>query len=201
MDTERIIRHPNGGAAKIGLGVHVSQDSYCDGRSTLRGDTSVFSSTLMGALINDCYVFNSTMDRSLGINTTIAESSCLRLHAKNATLHRVDVIADEGAIVLIDVIAENCKLWGSWLLQGNARICEGSWRRAPRFKRITGENGVDFGLTEALPGYAMLGCWKKPLKTLLHAGPALGRKKGWTEQQIKTAKEFYEELADCPLPL
>lgn len=196
--SERVLRHPNGGAAKFGLEVHVSPDSYCDHRSVIRGNSAVFSSTLLNGLADGCNVFNSTLDRSCAINSTLAESSCLRLYAKEVVLHKVDALGDGTGILLKEVVAENCKLYGTWTLDGNARISTGIWYRAPRFLRILGE-GVDFGLTESTGGYAMLGCFRKPLTELLHAGPRLGNKRGWTADQIRAAKEFYESLADIPM--
>lgn len=195
MTSERTLRHPNGGALKIGLEVHVSPDSFCDYQSVIKGRSGVFSSTLLNGLVDTGQVFRSTLDRSVAINSTVAECSCLRFYGKDVILHNVDVLADDQGIVLKEVVAENCKLYGSWTLDGNARIPTGVWYRPPRFKRITGE-GVDFGLTESTDGHAMLGCFRKPLRELLHAGPRLGNKRGWTEEQIRAAKEFYEELAD-----
>lgn len=199
MTNERTLRHPNGGALKIGTEVHVSQDSFCDADSAIYGTSAVVKSVLRASTAGNIHSFSSRLSVCHIIGSTVAESSLDRLSAVDCVLDRVLVQATPTTkLVLEDVVAENCELYGDWELKGNARICEGTWRRAPRFKRITGDNGVDFGLTEAVPGYAMLGCWKKPLTELLKAGPRLGRKHGWSEKQITTAKLFYEMLLDEP---
>lgn len=204
MTNERTLRHPNGGALKIGTEVHVSADSFC-AESKISGQSEVFSSMIAHGSLSDARVFNSRVQGSEVIGSSIAESACSGVRLHGAILHRVTAAAlilapFEGTqpLTLIDVVAENCELFGNWELIGNARIHEGVWHRKPRFLRITGE-GIDFGLTECRPGYAMLGCWCKPLTELLHAGPRLGRKRGWNSSQVQAAKEFYEELADVPL--
>lgn len=196
--SERILRHPNGGALKIGTEVHVSPDSFCDSHTEIGGNSSIFQSTLKEAVIYGSKLFDTA-----GENVWLTDSDCSRsslqgVFAHGCILDRVTASNHEsgGLITLKDVVAETCELHGNWRLEGNARIHEGIWHRAPRFCRITGDNQVDFGLTECRPGFAMLGCWCKPLEELLKCGPRLGRKHGWTREQIRTAKEFYEELLD-----
>lgn len=201
MTNERTLRHTNGGALKIGTEVHVSADSFCDERSQIRGCSGIFSSSVSNCLVSNSTVFNSGVQSTVAGFSTVAESSCSALELHDAILHRViaaSTILSGNFLTLREVVAENCELYGNWSLMGNARIPTGVWHRAPRFLRITGE-GVDFGLTESCGGYAMLGCFRKPLSELLHAGPRLGRKRGWTESQIRAAKEFYEMLGDVPM--
>lgn len=197
MDTERTMRHPNGGALKIGLEVHVSADSFCDDRTQLSGMTSVFNSAVRGSNIQSSHIFECPISFSTAIGSVCSQSVLKDVFLEGAIVDRVFA---EGkgwrGIYLKEVVAENCELYGNWELSGNARIHEGVWHRAPRFRRITGDNGVDFGLSECKPGHAMLGCWCKPLTELLRAGPRLGRKHGWSEEQIRAAKEFYEMLGD-----
>lgn len=204
MTPERTLRHPNGGALKIGTGVHVSADSFCT-ETKISGQSEVFSSMVAHGSLSDAKVFNSRVQGSEVIGSSIAESVCSGLKLHGAILHKVVAAAlilapFEGTqpLTLVDVVAENCELYGNWSLIGNARISQGVWHRKPRFLRITGD-GIDFGLTESTDNHAMLGCFRKPLKELLHAGPRLGRKRGWNSSQIQAAKEFYEELADVPL--
>lgn len=200
MSAERILRHPNGGARKIGTEVHVSPDSFCDHTTEIGGDSAILQCTLKDSVVINSKLFDTAAE-TVWLNGSICSRSSLQgVFASECILDRV-VASNHGSGVLLlrNVVAETCELHGSWRLEGNARIPEGVWHRAPRFARITGENGVDFGLTESLPGYGMLGCWKKPLTELLKAGPRLGRKHGWTEEQIHQARLFYEELADIKM--
>lgn len=197
MTTDHMIRHPNGGAAKFGLEVHVSPDSYCDAETKIFGTSAVIKSSLRVSTLANVHVFNSYVSVSHAIGSVIAESHVDRLLAIDCVLDRVLVNgAPETKIELIDVVAETCELHGTWRLQGNARIPTGVWFRPPRYLRIIGENGVDVGLTESTDGYALMACWRKPITSWLKAGPRLGRLHGWSTEQIRAAKEFYEELAD-----
>lgn len=201
MTAERILRHPNGGALKFGVEVHVSPDSYCDRATELGGDCAILQCTLKNSIITDSKLFDCAGENVWLSRSVCSKSSLQGVFAHECILDRV-IASNEGAediLTLKDVVAENCELHGSWKLEGNARIHEGVWHRKPRYLRITGDNQVDFGLTECKPGYAMLGCWCKPLKELLTAGPRLGRKHGWTAEQIRAAKEFYESLADVKM--
>lgn len=202
---DRTMRHPNGGALKIGTEVHVSADSFCDEKTVISGRSSVFHSTILyGRDIESCQVFNSDLRYILARGSVFAESTCEGLRADDAILYRVKTeMSVQGQcepMRLIGVVAENCELYGNWTLEGNARIPCGIWHRAPRFLRITGpaENGIqiDVGLTESTDNHALMACWRKPITQWLKAGPRLGRLHGWTAAQIQAAKEFYEELAD-----
>lgn len=102
-------------------------------------------------------------------------------------------------MTLIDVIAENCELYGEWRLEGIARIPTGCWYRPPRFLHITGENGVSVGLTESTDNHALMACWRKPISKWLAFGPRLGVKHGWEASQIQAAKDFFTMLLDVPL--
>lgn len=199
--TDRVLRHPNGGALKFGLEVHVSPDSYCDSQSQLSGVSSIFQSNLRGALIVGSKVFESSLDTVWLNRSDCAKSSLQGVFARECILDRV-VASNDGAVGILtlkDVVAENCELHGSWTLEGNARIPTGCWFRAPRYLRITGENGVDVGITESTDGYALMACWRKPITSWLKAGPRLGRLHGWSSEQIRAAKEFYESLGDIPM--
>lgn len=200
--TDRALRHPNGGALKIGTEVHVSPDSFCDAESRIDKESEIFSSTIARSRICNGKVFNSRVQGSMVWHSTIAESTCSALDLRGAILHRVtaaSAVLSGTLLTLIDVVAENCEIYGNWSLEGNARIPTGIWHRAPRYRRITGENGVDIGLTESTEGYALMACWRKPITKWIHAGPRLGRLHGWTGEQIRAAKEFYEEIGDIPL--
>lgn len=201
--SEQILRHPNGGASKHGTDVHVSADSFCDVNSRLYGKSAVIGSALVGSMVEDAQVFSSKLRFAHAVTSVVAESNLNRVCAVGCVLHRVDVLGNAGGekhqMHLTHVVAENCELYGEWELTGNARIPCGVWHRAPRFCRITGD-GVDVGLTESTDGHALMACWRKPTYKWLAFGPRLGRKHGWTEQQIKQARDFFTELADCPLP-
>lgn len=200
MTNERILRHPNGGAAKIGLEVHVSADSFCSEASKLYGDTAVLTSTLLDVEVWDSKIFNSTLEFARVSRSVIAESLLNGFSGEECILHRVEVNTELGSqIRLKEVVAETCALYGNWALEGNARIPTGIWHRAPRFKRITGENGVDVGLTESTGGYALMACWRKHISKWLEFGPRLGRRHRWTEQQIREAYDFFTELLDVPM--
>lgn len=200
MINERILRHPNGGALKIGTEVHVSQDSFCNYVSEIRGHSSVLTSTLLDVKLSNSVVFQSTVEFSCIAESTIAESLIDGLSAEGCILHRVEMKTPlTGQIRLKDVVAETCCLHGSWTLEGIARIPTGEWHRPPRFCHITGDNGVSVGLTESTDGHALMACWRKPIRKWIAFGPRLGRKHNWTEIQINAAKLFFEELLDVPL--
>lgn len=201
---DQIRRHVNGGAQKVGSEVHVSADSFCSYVSVLRGRTSIFKSELLDAKLTDCQSFESVLEFVAAKDSVFSGSRAVGLYAEGVTLDRVKVeITAPGEIctpiTLVDVIAENCELYGNWTLDGNARIPTGIWHRAPRFKRITGENNVDVGLTESTDGYALMACWRKPITKWLAYGPRLGIKHGWTSQQIEDARLFFQELLDVPI--
>lgn len=196
--TDRILRHPNGGALKIGLEVHVSLDSFCDRTTEISGDSAILQCTLKDAIVTNSKIFDCAAETVWLDNSICSRSSLQGIFATECILDRV-IASNHGSggiIYLKDVVAETCELHGAWKLEGNARIPTGIWHRPPRFCRITGENGVDVGLTESTEGHALMACWRKPITTWLKAGPRLGRKHGWTAEQIRAAKEFYEELAD-----
>lgn len=200
MTNERILRHPNGGASKFGTEVHVSADSFCDQRTEIGGNSSIFQSTLKDAIITSSHIFDSAAEMVWLSKSVCSKSSLQGVFTSESILDRVIASCRDsgGIIILKDVVAETCELYGAWKLEGNARIPTGVWHRAPRFKRITGENGVDIGLTESTDGYALMACWRKPIKTWLHAGPRLGRLHRWSESQIIEAKDFFTQLLDCP---
>jgi hypothetical protein len=201
MTNERILRHPNGGAAKIGTEVHVSPDSFCDQASEIGGNSSIFQSTLKDAIICNSQLYDTAAE-TVWLNSSVCSKSSLQgIFAHESILDRVVASNDGsgGILYLKDVVAETCELHGTWRLEGNARIPTGIWYRPPRYKRITGENGVDIGLTESTEGYALMACWRKPITQWIKAGPRLGRLHGWTSEQIMAAKEFYEELGDVKI--
>lgn len=201
---DRIIRHPNGGGEKVGDGVHVSPDTFCNEESSLLGTTSMFHSSAMFIRIRDCQVFSSVLRVVFADQSVFCQSTLQDVQCKDVILDNVTATGNTAPMIslltLEGVVAENCELVGDWALIGNARIPTGRWTRAPRFCRITGENGVDFGLTESTDGYAMLGCWRKPLTELLKAGPRLGIKHHWDDAQIRTARDFFQQLLDDPQP-
>lgn len=202
MTNERTLRHPNGGALKIGTEVHVSADSFCDDECRFDKNTEVFDSAIARSRICNGKVFNSRLGDSLVWYSTVAESSCSALELHDAILHRViaaSTLLSGNFLTLRDVVAENCELYGNWALVGNARIPTGVWHRAPRYQRITGENGVDIGLTESTDNHALMACWRKPIRKWLAFGPRLGVKHGWEASQIRDAKDFFTMLLDVPL--
>ncbi len=199
--SEQVIRHPNGGAQKIGLNVHVSADSFCDAGSRIYGDSGVLGSTLMCSMVENAQIFNSELQLSHAVGSIVAESTLGSICVVDGVIHKVLGCGSRGSqLKLKDVVAENCELYGNWSLEGNARIPTGVWHRAPRYKLISGENGVSVGLTESTDGHALMACWRKPIDKWLKYGIRLGRKHRWTESQINDAKLFFEELRDVPLP-
>ena len=194
------MNHRNGGAHLKGDS-HVSHNSYCDSSSVI--DRSiVHSSTVCNSLVIESQVSQSTI-----IDTKIEKSFIAEAALNNCLLEDCIITSFNGKpqlqmVKLTGVIVEgDTKLIGPWELEGNARIPCGEWRRAPRFCRITGENGVDVGLTESDAGFGMLACWRKPLTELLHAGPRLGRKYKWSQEQIESARRFYQMLLDEPMEM
>ena len=175
-------RHRNGGGILIG-DPHVSHDSYCDRGTDVLGGSSVFASSLL----------DSTL-----LGSIVVESSLITSYADDCILDHVQALG----VKLVEVVAEHCELVGAWSLYGNARIHEGAWRRAPRFRRIQG-NGIDIGLTECVTKHgkkhALMACWCKPVTAWLRAGPRLGLKHRWTDEQIETARVFYQDLLDNPI--
>jgi hypothetical protein len=180
MSIDRVIRHPNGGGQKVGLEVHVSEDSFCDKDSLIKGRSGIFGSSLIRSAVRD---------------TTIVDSKLVQTILVDCIAHNASV----SLVYLSEVVVEDAHLLGPWELEGNARISCGVWHRAPRFKRIMGENGVDVGLTESTDSHALMACWRKPITKWLAFGPRLGRKHRWTSLQIDEAKDFFTELLDCPL--
>lgn len=198
--TDQIRRHVNGGAQKVGSEVHVSADSFCDGRSVLQGTSHVFGSMLLNGHLKDSQSFNSEFLHVEAVKGVFVESRCLQLTVRDSVLHKVTVVGGKfGRIALDQVVAENCELRGHWTLEGNARIPTGIWHRAPRYKLITGENGVEVGLTESTEGHALMACWRKPITKWLKYGPRLGIKHGWTAQQIEDARLFFQDLLDVKI--
>lgn len=177
---DQIRRHVNGGAQKVGSEVHVSADSFCDAGSIIKGRSGVFESSLIRAAVED---------------TTIVDSKLFLCELNDCIAHNANI----AQVHLRDVVVEKAELFGPWTLQGNARIPTGLWLRAPRFKRITGENGVDIGLTESTDSHALMACWRKPIRKWLAYGPRLGQKHRWTAQQIEDARLFFQELLDVPI--
>lgn len=178
-----MIIHRNGGAQILGTEPYITKDSYCDGNSSIQGESNIFASTLISSSV---------------IDSSIAESSIVGARVSDSVLYKVKV---EGQIVLSDVVAETCQLLGNWRLEAIAHIPTGIWHRAPRFQLITGDNGVRVGLTESTNGHAMMACWRKPLTSWLKYGPRLGGRHSWTAEQIATAKRFFEMVLDEPIPL
>ena len=200
--SEQVIRHPNGGAQKIGLEVHVSADSFCDHLTQIQGNSSVIRSSMCHSWARNVHAFASKLNECSIGDSVIAESGLIRIVARDVVLDQVTAWGDRGSIITLEeVVAENCRLFGRWSLFGNARITCGDWHRAPRFKRITGDNGVDVGLTESTNGHALMACWRKPITQWLKSGPRLGIKHKWSEDQINTARLFYESLLDCPMDM
>lgn len=201
IGNDRVMRHANGGALKFGTEVHVSPDSYCDRATELGGDCAILQCTLKNSIITDSKVFDCAGESVWLSRSVCSKSSLQGVFAHECILDRVIASNEgsEGILTLKDVVAENCELHGSWKLEGIARIPTGCWFRPPRFLHITGDNNVSVGLTESTDGYALMACWRKPITSWLRAGPRLGRLHGWSSEQIRAAKEFYESLADCPV--
>lgn len=194
------MKHVNGGAEKVGSEVHVSADSFADQSSQVYGESTILHSTLLHTWTRSCRIFASQLKACSIGDSVIAESDLVNLMGRACTVDRVIASSKQGTVLrLSEVVAENCELYGDWVLEGNARISTGIWHRAPRFKRITGENGIDVGLTESTNESAMMACWRKPIRAWLKAGPRLGQKHSWTEKQINDARLFFTELLDVPL--
>ena len=195
---DQILRHVNGGATKIGTEVHVSADSFADINSALGGSTNVFNSSVIHSHLNCCNVFDSVLVWANGKMSVYSKSSLQNVILNSSVVDRVKILGSDPfkPLRLWDVVAENCELYGNWTLEGNARIPTGIWHRAPRYKRITGDNGVSVGLTESTEGYALMACWRKPITKWLKYGPRLGTKHRWTAQQIEDARLFFQELLD-----
>lgn len=194
---DQVRLHLNGGAQKHGTDVHVSADSFCDRNSVIRGKSVILHATLEATHVADSHFFGGGSRLSSVIASTLAESVLLKAAINGCVLDKVVAV---GGVDLTDVVAENCTLYGKWSLDGNARITCGEWYRAPRYFRITGDNGVDVGLTESTDGHGMMACWRKPLTSWVKAGHRLAKKHNWTEVQAKQAVDFFQMLLDEPLP-
>lgn len=186
----RKFRHVNGGGLVVCYEDqhvrqgHVSSDSYVCPGSIVKGDSTVLSSSLIKTTVHE-----SVLGQTVSTSSVIA----------NCLLHETVV----KNVLLRNVVVGNADLIGPWMLEGIARIPEGVWTRPPRFQLISGDNGVEVGLTEGITKngqkHALMACWNKPVRQWLHAGPRLGRLHGWTAEQVETARVFFQSLLDDPM--
>jgi len=146
----------------------------------------------------ECYGFDHDLDaetycansivygRTVTCQSVITASVLRDCIIRHSALHRVS---------LSGVVVDGAKLQGPWELHGLARIHGGLWARPPKFLQITGENGLDVGLTEChKPGYAHISSRCHKISEWLKFGPRLGRRLGWTPEQVASAYQFIEHL-------
>jgi hypothetical protein len=167
-EEELTYRHRNGGLA-IGTEAHVSEDSYFDKASEVHGRSVVYGAIIEASTLIDCLV-----------GPLFGASP------------RVSGVFLQG--VRVEGRAE---LQGPWrMICAGAFIHQGEWQRAPRHILIRGENGVSVAVSECTEGWAHIGCRCREIGFWLKCGPRIGRRLGWTEEQIERCRVFFESLKE-----
>jgi hypothetical protein len=176
-------RHLKGGGRVVGLEAYVSPDSYFDAESSAEGRTLVFSSFVRQSALKDSAVSGPDLRSALLDRCVVARTD----EEGPPFLSRVALrgVRVEGNVILRGPWAMECS--GAW-------IHAGEWARSPIHRRIEGENGVGVALVECTEGRAHCGCKCRRVAHWLERGPAVGRRLGWTEEQIEAARLFFEGL-------
>lgn len=171
-------RHANGGALATGFDHDFSPDCFLDSDTRISGRTILRSVTSIRSTLNDVIAFESKFTNCLVTDAIICRSTV------------------DGPL-LTGVVVDGAVLSGKWRLEGLVRIHGGVWVRPPMFQEIKGENGLHIGLTEChLEGRVHFSSRCHEAIRWQQFGPRLGRRLGWTEEQIKTAYEFCEAVLE-----
>lgn len=205
-----VYRHQNGGGLKV-YPAQASPDSYLHKRSTLEGETNVYASSLTLSALRDTFAAASTVhaaalaDSRLSDayveNSDVVSSEIVASEVVDCRLTRCRVFANEGmkpvvyGVKLAGVtVFGGATLYGPWGLElEGAHIHDGVWREAPRHLLIEG-GGLHVAVVECTEGRAHMGCTCRPVKHWLDRGPKLGRRLGWTGEQIEACRTFLLSL-------
>jgi hypothetical protein len=199
------LRHRNGGGKKYGNDCEVGPESYLDRLSRVGDSAEIYYSQIIDSLISDdALVSNAWIEKSsisgnvrvVGFPTSWPE--CLIVY--NSRLSGATRIRDRAGVINVDlcgpVISGDARLIGPWSLNDCVRIHAGTWNQPPRWTLIDGEN-VDVVLSECVDDRYHLGCWCLPRETWFRDGyrQRLGKRSGWTPQQIEFAYDTFSQWA------
>lgn len=196
------LRHRNGGGRKFGNDCEVSADSFFDRKSSIGDTAEIYSAQIHNSVIFDeVIIANATIFRSTlrdqvrviggkgGIHLTDCDLSGKTRIWNNAVL---DSVTLNGVLVYGD-----CVLSGPWSLSDCIRIHRGHWPKPPRHVLIEAEN-IDTIISECVPGFAHIGCWCKSYEEWFRPGyrQMIGKRSGWTPQQIELTFDTFSEWAN-----
>lgn len=192
-------KHRNN-SASVEPSAHLSSDSFADPNSQISGRSSVLASSIINSQLVNSVVVNCQVNASLLVDSTVADSSIGHSRVENVVI--AGLLGQKPDIH--GVVLENCTIEGGvlvvgpWELRGYARIHEGEWYRAPRFKVITSETGIVACLTECVNGRALIACRCHDMRRWQRSGPRLGRLLGWPAQLVRETWLTFEEWLDHP---
>lgn len=204
-----VYRHKNGGGLKV-FPAQASPNSLIDGLSTIEGESNVYASSLKDSALKDTFAFDSGLayatvaDSRLAdsriINSDIVGCDVVGAYVEKSRLKDCRVFADCGQPTLYGVTLAGVTVYGDTALNGpwgleleGAHIHAGEWREQPRHTLIEGE-GIHIALVECTEGRAHMGCTCRSVEHWLKKGPGLGRRLGWSEDQVESARVFLEGL-------
>ncbi len=215
----KYLRHPNGrgklyGDADVSTSAYLSADSTASASALLR-DTHVKNASrvggdakVLGGWLNRCYVVGSALITSRPVlieSIVLGGTICGDAIVKSSLVRDQGHIYDKAVVVGLSMqeplvvegsarVYGTARLYGSFALHGRMRVSSGDWERPPRYAELGFES-----VTESKLG-AMVGCRDRTVAYWLRHGPALGRRWGLTELQIKQLTAAVEEVGgECLL--
>ncbi len=201
--------HPAGAGLKI-YPAQASSDSFIDDQSAIEGETEIYSTSLRGSVLKDTFAFGARVHSSAVAASRLADSIVV-----NSDIESCDIVgAEAGGCRLIDChihienghsprlsgvnlagvrVAGEVEMRGPFGMDApGAHVHAGVWTRAPRHILLIGQ--IHVAVVECTDGRAHMGCACRPVKFWLERGPRLGRRFGWTEEQIESCRQFLVTL-------
>ncbi len=211
----KYLRHPNGRGkllddAEVALSAKLTEVCTAAGNCQLRdcevlsysvvtGNARVFGGTVVNSyvggdivvagdpgIINSILTNRSVTGRAM-LNYVVADR--FAEVSDSADIHG---LSKSDPIFLTDaaLVYGKAKLKGSFILSGQCRVHEGEWFRAPKHVNL----GF-MGVTECVDGKVLVDCRCRPAEYWIKFGAKLGRRWGWSEQQIAATIQAVRDVS------
>ncbi|HEX8097299.1 MAG TPA: hypothetical protein VF507_04660 [Pyrinomonadaceae bacterium] len=189
-------RHPNG-QGRIYDDAEVDRAAYLDRQSVARHKARVRSGHIFGSTVEGSTFISDypdITDSTLDCHSVSGRAVLLRCGLGSGVEVWGDARLTDVIITGPVLIYGDAELVGPWELSTGfgARIPTGVWTRPPRTLKM-----LRFSVTEGVGG-AWIGCRRKPYSEWFARGPAIGRRMGFSDEEVKELGTAFEEWQASP---